>query len=462
MFRKVLVANRGEIALRIIRACHSVGARAVALYSEADARSPHLEEADETFCIGPAPAGQSYLNQDAILAAALATDAQAIHPGFGFLSENARFAQRCIQQKLAWVGPLPAQIRAMGDKATARETMRTAGLPVLPGSKDVLRDLDDARQRAEATGYPVLLKATAGGGGRGMRRVDAPDGLAQAFEDASREAAKAFGNDGLYLEKFVVGGRHIEFQVLADHYGNVVHLGERECSVQRNHQKLIEESPANRFDPAVRAELGEQIRVAMRRFGYRNAGTIEFLMDADGRLYFMEMNTRIQVEHPVTELVTGIDLVAWQLRIAAGQKLTLQQRDIHWSGHAIEVRINAEDPAAGFRPSPGLVTRFDAPASSPAGPVRVDSHVRSGYRIPTNYDSMIGKLIVHGETRMEAIERMRAALDALVVEGVPTTRALHRAIMDEPDFVAGTYDTSFLPTHPHLTSSAVPGGQWPA
>jgi len=323
VFRKILVANRGEIALRIIRACQTLGVKTVAVFSDADRDSPHLEAADERVCIGPAAAADSYLNQDAILEAALQHDVQALHPGFGFLSENARFAQRCAQQQLTFIGPRPSSIRMMGDKATARRTMQAAGLPVMPGSRDILRDVDEALTRAEEIGYPVLLKATAGGGGKGMRRCNDPDHLVTAFKEASREADKAFGNPDLYMEKFIVGGRHIEFQLLADHYGNVIHLGERECSIQRNHQKLIEEAPAPRFDPALRADMGTRVCDAARRMGYRNAGTVEFLMDASGQLYFMEMNTRLQVEHPITELVTGIDIVAWQLRIAAGQPLTL-------------------------------------------------------------------------------------------------------------------------------------------
>lgn len=452
MFRKVLIANRGEIALRIVRACHAVGARAVAVYSEADASSPHLEEADEAVCIGPGPAGQSYLDPDALLEAALSRDCQAIHPGFGFLSENARFVQRCAQQKLAFVGPRAATIRAMGDKATARETMRAAGLPVMPGSRALLRSVEEARTLADEIGYPVLLKATAGGGGKGMRRCDGPAELDAAFRDAAREAQQAFGDAGLYLEKFIVGGRHIEFQVLADHWGEVIHLGERECSVQRNHQKLLEEAPGTHLEPGLREALGERIRQAVRAIGYRNAGTIEFLMDADGALYFMEMNTRIQVEHPVTEMVTGVDLVAWQLRIAAGQRLTLRQEDIVWTGHAIECRINAEDPAADFRPSPGVVKVFRPPATDDR--VRLDSHVREGYRIPTYYDSMIGKLIVHGHDRGDAIARMRDALAQFRIEGVPTTIALHRAILEHPAFVAGGYDTGFLTKHPEVLTSA--------
>lgn len=453
MFRKVLVANRGEIALRIIRACHAVGARAVAVYSEADARSPHLAHADETICIGPGPASQSYLNQDAILQVALQTDCQAIHPGFGFLSENARFVARCEQQKLTFVGPSSRAIRLMGDKATARETMRLAGLPVMPGSKEVLATVEEALTLAQVVGYPVLLKATAGGGGKGMRRVDAPEELEAQFQAASREAAKAFGNGDLYLEKYIVGGRHIEFQVLADRWGHVIHLGERECSIQRNHQKLLEEAPASNFDAALRSRTGEQIRVAMRALGYVNAGTIEFLMDASGHLYFMEMNTRIQVEHPVTELVTGIDLVAWQLRIAAGQKLTVQQEDVTWTGHAIEVRINAEDPSQGFRPAPGTIEVFDVPANGPLGPVRLDSHVTAGYRIPPQYDSMVGKLIVHGASRADALARLTQVLDEVRIEGVPTTLPLHRAIVRDPAFVSGRYTCAFLPERPALLTA---------
>ena len=453
MFRKVLIANRGEIALRITRACHAVGARAVAVYSRADADSPHLEEADETICIGPGAASESYLDQDAVLQAALQTDCQALHPGYGFLAENARFARRCAQQKLTFVGPSPASIVAMGDKATARETMRAAGLPVMPGSDDVLPDVVAARAMADELGYPVLLKATAGGGGKGMRRCNGPDELAAAFAEAAREAGKAFGNADLYMEKYILGGRHIEFQILADHYGNVVHLGERECSIQRNHQKLVEEAPASRFDPTVRADLGERIREAVRAIGYHNAGTVEFLMDADGNLYFMEMNTRIQVEHPVTEAVTGVDLVAWQLRIAAGERIDIAQEDIRWQGHAFECRINAEDPAHGFRPAPGVVTELVRPDGDG---VRFDSHVRGGYRIPPFYDSMIAKLIVHAADREAAVAATRAALGETSVTGVPTTLALHEAVFAEPDFARGVYDCQYLPAHPEILESLDP------
>lgn len=448
MFRKVLVANRGEIALRIIRACHAVGAKAVAVYSEADADSPHLAEADETICIGGGPPSSSYLVQDALLEAATITGCQAIHPGFGFLSENARFAVRCEDHKLTFIGPSSRVMRLMGDKATARRTMRDAGLPVLPGSKDILTSLDEARERSEAVGFPVLLKATAGGGGRGMRRVDSIDQLENAWNEATREAQGAFGDGSLYLEKFIVGGRHIEFQVLADKYGNVIHLGERECSVQRNNQKLIEEAPATRFDAKKREEIGERIRVAMKEIGYVNAGTIEFLMDANGDLYFMEMNTRIQVEHPVTEMITGIDLVAWQLRIAAGERLTIRQEDVRWNGHAVECRINAEDPAQNFRPSPGALETFVPPALGDN--LRLDSHVNEGYKIPPFYDSMIGKLIAWGPDRASAIATLQKGLSEFQIGPVATTIPLHQRILSEPAFAEGNYDCSFLPTHPHI------------
>lgn len=456
MFRKVLVANRGEIALRIIRACHEVGAKAVAVYSEADAESPHLEEADESICIGGGSPAQSYLNQDAILQAAELMDCQAIHPGFGFLSENKHFATRCEQQKLTFIGPPARCIQLMGDKATARRTMKAAGLPTLPGSKGLLANLDEARERAEEVGYPVLLKATSGGGGRGMRRVNAPEELERAWDEATREAAGAFGDAGLYMEKFVVGGRHIEFQLLADRYGNVLHFGERECSIQRNHQKLVEEGPANGMSEEKRAEIGALVCRAAREIGYVNAGTVEFLMDASGDLFFMEMNTRIQVEHPVTELITGVDLVAWQLRVAAGEPLALKQEDIAIRGHAIECRINAEDPAQGFRPSPGVLETFEAPVDLPG--VRLDTHVRQGYRIPTFYDSMVGKLIVWGEDRAQALERMKGALAAFKIGPVATTIPLHQRILQESAFREGRYDCNFLPEHPEVLTDLAKGG----
>jgi acetyl-CoA carboxylase biotin carboxylase subunit len=444
MFRRILVANRGEIARRIIRAAHSLGVKAVAVYSEADAKAPYLNEADDAICIGPGPAALSYLNQDALLKAAIDADCEALHPGYGFLAENARFATRCEQQKLTFIGPKPSHIRLMGDKATARETMKNAGLPVMPGSQEVLISLDEAISLAREIGYPVLLKATAGGGGKGMRLVASETEMRSKYVEASAEAEKAFSNAGLYMEKYIVKARHIEFQILADLYGHVIHLGERECSIQRNHQKLLEEAPAYGFDEERRRDMGARACKAVASMGYQGAGTMEFLLDARGQLYFMEMNTRIQVEHPVTELITGVDLVAWQIRIASGEKLSLLQDQVKFKGHAIECRINAEDPAHDFRPSPGLVTRFDAPSNNVAGPIRLDSHMQTDFQIPPFYDSMIGKLIAFGVDRQEAISRMQKALGDFVIEGVPTTLPLHRAILNDDQFKAGGYDCSFM------------------
>lgn len=447
MFRKILVANRGEIAARIIHACHAVGAKAVAIYSEADAHSPHLQLADESICIGPGPSSLSYLNQDAILQAALQTDCQAIHPGFGFLSEHARFAQRCRQQRLTFIGPNPEHIRLMGDKAQARETMKKHGVPVLPGSEGLLDSTEQAQELADAMGYPVLLKATAGGGGKGMRICRAKEELINMYHEASMEAEKAFGNGHLYMEKFIEGGRHIEFQILADSYNQVIHFGERECSIQRNHQKLLEEAPSSHISEEQRETLGSTIVNALQKIGYLNAGTMEFLMDNEGNLYFMEMNTRIQVEHPVTEMITGIDLVAWQLRIAAGQRLDIAQQDVKIQGHAIECRINAEDPQEGFKPAPGKIVKYRPPQSKDEKSLRFDTHIAEGYRIPPYYDSMIGKLIVHGPTRQVAIERMLHALQHTQVEGVPTTIQLHQNILSHADFISGQYDCQFLSDH---------------
>ena len=445
MFKRLLVANRGEIALRIILACQKLGVKTVAVYSEADAGSPHLSFADQKICLGPGPSSASYLDQDAVLQAALMFDCQALHPGYGFLAENARFAERCLQQKTTFVGPRPASLRLMGDKVTARRTMAAQGIGGVPGSDDLVRSPEEARVEAERIGYPVLLKATAGGGGKGMRVCRSPKGLPDAFDRASMEALKAFNDGGLYMERFVEGGRHIEFQILADRYGKVLHLGERECSTQRSNQKLVEESPSPGVSSDQRAELGARLCRAIGEVGYQGAGTVEFLRAPTGELFFMEMNTRLQVEHPVTEMVTGLDLVEWQLRVAAGQPLPFEQRDIEMTGHAIECRINAEDPRQSFRPSPGTLRVFElneALRYNLAGPVRVDTHVEAGYRIPTYYDSMIAKVIAHGADRAAAIEAMRGALDALVIEGVPTTRGLHRAIMDDPTFGSGDYDTA--------------------
>ena len=456
MFRKLLVANRGEIALRVITTAKKMGVKTVAVCSVADRESPHLEAADEVVTVGPAKSGQSYLDMDAILMAAELHDCQAVHPGFGFLSENALFAERCEQQKLAFVGPPASAIRTMGDKSTARRTMKAAGMPLIPGSDGNLEDLDDARAAAQEIGYPVIIKATAGGGGKGMRVCADEAALIANFPQASAEAEKAFGNAAMYMERFIAAGRHIEFQILADAFGHVVHLGERECSVQRRHQKLIEESPSPAVNAELRAKMGGIIVAALQRIGYRNAGTIEMLMDPTTReLYFMEMNTRLQVEHPVSEMLTGIDIVAWQLRIAANQPLTLKQDDITFDGHAIECRINAEDPADNFRPSPGTLTTFvppagcgaftpDISASDDGTRVRVDSHARQGYTIPPHYDSMIGKLIVHAPDRAAAIARMQQALGELKVEGVPTTIPLHQRVLGEAPFTSGNYNTRFL------------------
>jgi acetyl-CoA carboxylase, biotin carboxylase subunit len=444
MFKRILIANRGEIALRVIRACRAMGIESVAVYSEADADSPHLAQADRTVCIGGAKSAESYLNMTAILQAAEQTEAKAIHPGYGFLSENALFAELVQQLKFAWIGPPPQAIRLMGDKATARRTMKAAGLPVIPGSEGVIADLEEARRLARQIGFPVLLKATAGGGGKGMRVCRDEASFEDNFRQASLEAGKAFGNAGLYLEKFIEGGRHIEFQFMADAFGHVVHLGERECSVQRNHQKLVEESPSVVIDAATRARVGALVCDGMRAIGYVGAGTMEFLRDSDGSLYFMEVNTRLQVEHPVTELVTGLDLVQQQIRVAANEALAWRQEEIALSGAAIECRINAEDPYAGFRPSPGLVEVFEPPREVPGVRVRVDTHVTAGYRIPVYYDSMICKLIVGAPSRAAAIQGMLAALAEFRVEGIKTTIGVHRQILQHAEFVSGRYDTGLI------------------
>ena len=444
MFKRILIANRGEIALRIIRACREMGVESVAAYSEADADSPHLEEADRSVCVGPARSSESYLNMEALIQAAEQNDCCAIHPGYGFLAENALFAELCEGAKMSFIGPPASAIRAMGDKATARETMRAAGLPVIPGSRGTLNSAREGMALAAEIGYPVLLKATAGGGGRGMRRVNSEGQFTEKYQEASLEAEKAFGNPGLYMEKYIVDGRHIEFQVMADAFGGVVHLGERECSAQRRHQKLVEESPSPVMDDALRQRLGEGIIKAVGAIGYRNAGTVEFFRDPDGSIYFMEMNTRLQVEHPVTEMVTGTDLVCEQIKIAANEPLSFKQEEILLRGHAIECRVNAEDPDDNFRPCPGLIESFNPPESVAGCNVRVDSHAKAGYRIPVYYDSMIAKLIVHGPDRDMAREGMIAALSDFEVTGVKTTIPVHLEIMRNKDFAAGEYDTGFI------------------
>ncbi len=444
MFRKILVANRGEIALRVIRACRAMGIATVAVYSEADATSPHLELADQTICIGGARSAESYLNMQAILQAAAQTEAQAIHPGYGFLSENELFSELCRQLKFTFIGPPARVIALMGDKATARKTMKAAGLPIIPGSDGVLPTEDEALEAARTIGFPVLLKATAGGGGKGIRVCRDEGSFPKQFRMASAEAQNAFGDPGLYLEKFLQGCRHVEFQFMADGFGSVVHLGERECSVQRNHQKLLEESPSPSVDARTRAEVGARVCQGVKAIGYVGAGTLEFLRDADGDLYFMEVNTRLQVEHPVTELVTGFDLVQEQIRVAANEPLSFRQQDVELRGHAIECRINAEDPARGFLPSPGLIEVFEPPQEAQGVKLRLDTHVRAGYRIPPYYDSMIGKLIVHGPDREAARRGMIDALEHFRVVGIKTTIAAHLKILGDEGFAAGQYDTGMV------------------
>ncbi len=454
MFRRVLIANRGEIALRIVRACHDLGIEAAVAHSEADRGAPWLAEADRSICIGPARAEASYLDASAILQAAEQLDCQALHPGYGFLSENAQFAARCEQQGLTFVGPPPDAIRRMGDKSEAKRTMARAGLLTIPGSDGALTGVDQARSVADEVGYPVLLKARAGGGGRGIRRCDDERDLETRYSEARLEAGAAFGDPSLYLEKLITGGRHVEFQVLCDAYGNAVHLGERECSMQRKHQKLVEEAPSPVVDPETRERLGTRVATAAAQLGDRNAGTVEFLRDGESRFYFMEMNTRLQVEHPVTEMVTGVDLVAEQLRIAANRPLRLTQDAIGLTGHAIELRINAEDPDADFRPDPGRIVRFRPPVASGKGVrVRWDSAIIDGYKIPPYYDSLVGKLIVHAPDRDAALGAAERALDSLELGGIRTTIGLHRRILADAGFRAGRYDVDHLASSGWATSA---------
>ena len=440
MFKKILVANRGEIALRIIFACRELGIKTVAVYSEADENSLHVRFADEDICIGPARSADSYLSVPAIISAAEITGADAIHPGYGFLSESAYLAEVCEACHIRFIGPDPSVIRLLGDKAKARRAMKKAGVPMLPGSDGPVESEEIANKVAREIGFPVIIKAVAGGGGRGMRIVKEPKELAHAFRTAQREAEAAFGLGDVYIEKYLDSPRHIEFQILGDHHGNVVHLGERECSIQRRHQKLIEESPSIAVSDKVRRRMGAVVVDAARAVQYTNAGTFEFLMDAKGNFYFMEVNTRIQVEHPVTEWVTGIDIVKEQIRIAAGERLSFKQSEVTFTGHAIECRINAEDPVT-FVPSPGTIHAF----SIPGGPgVRVDTAAHAECTIPPNYDSMIAKIIVHGRDRQEAIARMKRTLEMSVVEGIKTSIPLHLKVLNDPDFVAGRLSTHFM------------------
>ncbi|MCM8813715.1 MAG: acetyl-CoA carboxylase biotin carboxylase subunit [Candidatus Omnitrophica bacterium] len=441
MFSKILIANRGEIALRIIRACKEMGIKTVAVYSEADAQSIHVQFADEAVCIGPAQSSGSYLNIAAIMSAAEITDVEAIHPGYGFLAENAHFAEICESCNITFIGPLPQHIRMMGDKMAAKETVEKAGIPVIPGSEGLIKDKDEALRIAKRLKYPVIVKAAGGGGGRGMRIAHNDVSLVNSMLTAQAEAEASFGNASVYIEKYLEKPRHIEIQILADTSGQVLHLGERECSIQRRHQKLIEETPSPAMNAALREKIAAAAVAAARSIGYVSAGTIEFLLDASGNFYFMEMNTRIQVEHPVTEMVTGIDLIKEQIRIAAGQSLRIKQDAVAFLGAAIECRINAEDPERNFMPSPGKIETFHLPGGRG---VRIDSHAYSGYAIPPYYDSMIAKLIVHGQDREDAILIMQRALEECVIAPIKTTIPFHQRIFANPQFQRGEYSTNFV------------------
>ena len=441
MFNKILIANRGEIAIRIMRACRELGIKTVAVYSEADKNALHAMIADEAVCIGPAATKDSYLNTKAILAACELTHAEAIHPGFGFLSENANFARLCAKCGIKFIGPAPEVMDAMGDKANAKKTMVSAGVPVVPGSDGVVATVEEAKRICSEIGYPVMVKASAGGGGRGIRLVEREEDLGAQYTAAQQEALQFFGNDEVYIEKFIVNPRHVEIQLIADEHGNVVHLGERECSLQRKNQKVLEESPSPIMTPELRERMGTAAVAAAKVSGYQNAGTIEFLVDSDRNFYFMEMNTRIQVEHPVTELVTGIDLVKAQIRIAAGEELWFTQDDVQLSGHAIECRINAEDPRHNFRPCPGKINFLHIPGGFG---VRIDTAVYTGYEISPFYDSMIGKLLVTAPTREEAIKKMRVALSEFIIEGVDTNIDFQLCLLKDEDFEQGNFDIGFL------------------
>ncbi|MBN4080900.1 acetyl-CoA carboxylase biotin carboxylase subunit [Caldithrix abyssi] len=441
MYKKILIANRGEIALRIIRACHELGLKSVAIYSTADQYSLHVKFADEAVCIGPPPGKESYLNIPRIIAAGEITNADAIHPGYGFLAENAEFSKICEENGFAFIGPSADIINAMGNKSQAKKTMKEAGVPVIPGSDGIMKDAGEARKLANEMGYPVMLKASAGGGGRGMRLVREESEVEHAYNTAHAESLAAFNNGDMYIEKFVENPRHIEIQILADAYGNVVHLGERECSIQRRHQKLVEESPSAAVDEALRKRMGEAAITGAKAVNYVGVGTIEFLLDKNKDFYFMEMNTRIQVEHPITEMVTGTDLIKWQIRTHAGDKFPDYLYDMKLRGHSIECRINAENPDKNFAPSPMLITSFHMPGGKG---VRVDSHAYAGYEIPSHYDSLIGKLIVHSPDRESAINRMERALEETIIEGPKTTIPFHQAIMRDETFRSGEFDTSFL------------------
>lgn len=441
MIEKVLIANRGEIAVRIIRACREMGIETVAVYSEADKEALHTQLADEAVCIGPAPSSQSYLNMEQIISATMTSGADAIHPGFGFLSENSRFAEFCERCNIAFIGPKSQVIRSLGNKQEARNTMAAAGVPVIPGANEAVWDAETGERLAEEIGYPVIIKAALGGGGKGMRVAETKAEFKERFQTAQKEAAAAFGDGTMYLEHFVRNPRHIEFQILADQHGNVIHLGERDCSIQRNHQKMIEEAPSTALTDSLRRKMGETAVKAAKAAGYTNAGTIEFLLEKSGAFYFMEMNTRIQVEHPVTEWVTGVDLIKEQIRIAEGRKLSYRQKDIKITGHAIECRINAEDPKKNFRPSPGTIQELYLPGGKG---VRIDAAIYSGYTVTPYYDSMLAKLIVHAKNREEAIRKMQSALGEVIIEGVETNIDFQYEILNNPDFKEGNIDIEFI------------------
>lgn len=444
MFDKILIANRGEIAVRIIRACREMGIKTVAVYSEADRESLHTLLADEAICIGPAPSTQSYLNMERILTATVAMKADAIHPGFGFLSENTRFAELCEKCNITFIGPSAAVIGKMGNKSEARKTMMEAGVPVIPGGKEAVRQVQEAKAMAERIGFPVMIKASSGGGGKGMRISKSLEDFEANFKNAQMESVKGFSDDTMYIEKYIEKPRHIEFQIMADKFGNVVHLGERDCSIQRRHQKVLEESPSAAISEELRNRMGEIAVRAAKAVHYENAGTIEFLLDKHKNYYFMEMNTRIQVEHPVTEMVTGLDLIKEQIRIAAGEPLSVRQEDVAITGHAIECRVNAENPAKNFMPCPGLIKNVHVPGGNG---VRIDTHIYNEYKVPANYDSMLMKMIVHGKDREEAILKMRSALGELIIEGIETNVDFQFDILSHEAYRDGDVDTDFIPKY---------------
>ena len=441
MLKKVLIANRGEIAVRIIRACREMGIRTVAVYSEADKNALHKTLADEAVCIGPAPSNKSYLNIKAILEAACLTGADSIHPGFGFLSENANFAKICEEIGIKFIGPKHELIELLGNKSKAKETMKKAGVPVVPGSKGLIKSKEDAVEIAKQIKYPVILKASAGGGGRGIRIAYDEEELKKSYDIVKQEAKVSFNDDSIYIEKFIENPRHIEIQILADEHGNCIHLGERDCSVQRRNQKVLEETPSSVISDATRKKMGEIAVKAVKEIGYTNAGTIEFLVDKNQDFYFMEMNTRVQVEHPVTEMVTGVDIIKEQIKIASGEKLQYTQKDIKIEGHSLEVRLNAENPDKNFMPCPGTITGLHLPGGNG---VRVDTAIYAGYKVPQNYDSMLAKIIVHGKNRNESIAKMKSAIAELVIEGIDTNRDFLYKILENEDFVSNNYDTSFI------------------